>query len=394
MQTQREVIVVGGGPAGISSALCLKDLGLSPLVLERSDRIASSWRGRYDRLTLNTNRKYSHLPGRPFPEGTPTFPTRDQVVEHLERHASEDGIDMRLGVPVERIDRDGDGWLLRTPEGDFSAPEVIVATGYENQPHIPEWEGRDEFRGEVLHAAEYRNPEPYRGREVLVVGPGCSGMEIAYDLVEGGAAKVRLAVRTPPNIVLRTGPGGVPGDVIAVKLYRAPIKFADAFARLGRKKAVGDLSEYGLPIPEEGVFSRVRKLGVAPAIIDPEVVEAIRERRIEIVAAVESFDRSGVHLADGSRLEPDAVISATGYRRALEPMVGHLGILGRHGAPKAVAPEPVAEGLRFVGYVPRPAGLRYMAKEARRAAKAIRRELRRGAAAAPREAAIASTRIG
>ena len=91
---------------------------------------------------------------------------------------------------------------------------------------------------------------------MLVVGPGCSGMEIAYDLAEGGAAEVWLSVRTPPNILLREGPAGLPGDYIGLALLRFPVRFADAFTNFGRRMDLGDLSEYGLPIPEEGVFAR------------------------------------------------------------------------------------------------------------------------------------------
>ena len=122
-----------------------------------------------------------------------------------------------------------------------------------------------------------------------------------------------------------------------------------------RSKEIGDLTEFGLPVPEEGTFSRLRRLGVAPAIVDKVVVEAIRERRIEIVAGVESLDETGVGLADGTRIEPDAVIAATGYRRGLEPMVGHLGVLDDEGVPRAFAAEAAAPGLRFVGYLHIPA---------------------------------------
>jgi hypothetical protein len=96
------------------------------------------------------------------------------------------------------------------------------------------------------------------------------------------------------------------------------------------------------------------------------------------VGAVESLDSNGVELADGTRVEPESVICATGYRRELEPLLGHLGVLGDRGMPKAIGPRPAAVGLRFIGYLPRPGGLGYMGKEARRAARAIRRELRGG----------------
>ena len=373
--SERQIVVVGAGQSGLSAALSLKDVGLDPLVLERTDAVASAWRGRYDRLKLNTWRAHSHLPDRPFPKGTPTFPSRDQVVQHLERHAAEEGLEFRFGTEVERIDRDGGRWLVTTREGDVRSPQVVVATGYENDPFIPDWPGRDRFDGELLHARDYKRPAPYAGKRVLVVGPGCTGMEIAFDLAEGGAGKVWLAARTPPNILLREGPAGVPGDVIGSVLLHTPVRFADWFANFGRRMDVGDLTEHGLPVPEEGVFSRMYRLGVAPAIIDKEILGAIKSGAIEIVRGVESLDPRGVALADGATVEPDAIICATGYRRGLEPLVGHLDVLGERGVPRALGPKPAAPGLRFIGYVPRPGGLGYMAKEAKRAAKAIKGEL-------------------
>ena len=150
---------------------------------------------------------------------------------------------------------------------------------------------------------------------MLVVGPGCSGMEIAYDLAEGGARKVWLSARTPPNIVLRTGPGGLPGDMIAVVLLHLPARFGDAVARFGRKQDLGDLTEYGLPVPEEGVMSRLHRTGQAPAIVDREVIESIKARRVEVVHGRGVARRDRGELAGGSRVEPDVVICATGYSR-------------------------------------------------------------------------------
>ena len=374
---EHQVVVVGAGPAGVSAALALKDLGLRPLVLDKADQVGSSWRGRYDRLRLNTCRPFSHLPDRPFPKGTPMFPSRDELIAHIERHAHEGGIEFRLGTRVDRIDRDGDEWVAETSVGEVRARQAILATGYEGSPFIPAWPGRESYRGELRHACDYRNSDPFRNRAVLVVGPGCSGMEIAYDLAEGGAAKVWLAARTPPNILLRQGPGPVPGDVIGVLLLHVPVRAADAVARFGRRMDLGDLTEYGLPIPEEGVMARLKRLGVAPAIVDKEVIEAIKAGRIEIVRGVDELDGAGALLADGVRIGPDAVICATGYRPGLEPLVGHLGVLNGHGAPRAVGAAPAAPGLRFIGYVPRPGALGYMGKESKRAAKAIARELQR-----------------
>jgi cation diffusion facilitator CzcD-associated flavoprotein CzcO len=369
-----QVVVIGAGPAGVAAAVALKDRDLHPLVLDAADEVASSWRSRYDGLRLNTCRPYSHLPGRRFPRGTPMFASRDQVVEHLDRHAHEEGIELQLGTRVERIDRSNGQWGLDTSRGELRTPQVIVATGFEQEPVIPDWPGRERFAGQLIHSREYRNPEPFSGKRVLVVGPGCSGMEIAHFVGGGGASKVWLSARTPPNIVLRAGRGGVPGDVLAVAVLHLPARIGDSIARFGRRQDIGDLTEYGLPVPEEGVFTRLHRTGQAPAIVDREVIESIRSRRFEIVAGVESLDETGVELAGGSRVEPDVVICATGYRRMLDPLVGHLGVLDEHGVPRARHGRPAAPGLRFIGYVPRPGGIGYAGKEARRTARAIARE--------------------
>ena len=373
--SRSDVTIVGAGPAGVSTAVALKDRGVEPLLVERAEQVGASWRSRYDRLRLNTGRQFSHLPGRRYPKGTPTFPTRDQVVEHLDRHSREEGIELRLGTTVERVDPSPGGWILTTDADPIESRQLVVATGYEHSPFTPDWPGLDRFAGTVLHSAEYRNPDPFGDASVLVVGPGCSGMEIAHDLATGGAGKVWLSVRTPPNIMLRDGPLGLPGDVIATPLYHAPIRFADAFARFGRKQSIGDLAEYGLQVPEEGIFARGARLGVAPAIVDMEVIDAIKDGRIAIVSGVESVDGAHVELADGGRVTPDVLICATGFRRGLESLVGHLDVLNGRGRPHAVGAAPAAAGLRFVGFIPRPSQIGATAKQAKRAARAIAREL-------------------
>jgi cation diffusion facilitator CzcD-associated flavoprotein CzcO len=376
---EEPVVVVGAGQGGIATALALKDNGVRALVLDRADQVAAAWRDRYDRLRLNSCRWFSHLPDRRYPKGTPLFPGRDEVIAHLERHAHEERIDLRLGTSVTRIDADNGTWVARTEDRDVPASQIVVATGYESEPMIPQWPGRADFAGRLLHASEYRNPQPFSNQSVLVVGSGCSGMEIAYDLADGGARKVWLSARTPPNIVLREGPGGVPGDLIAKTLLHTPVRFADAFTNFGRRRDIGDLSDYGLPVPEEGVFSRLHRLGVVPSIVDPEVIDAIKDGRIEVVRGVESLDRTGVRLADGERIEPEVLISATGYRRGLEPLVGHLGVLDERGVPRRQGGEAAAPGLRFIGFTARPAALGYMSNQAKRAATAIARELRSSA---------------
>ncbi len=335
--------------------------------------MAASWRSRYDRLKLNTGRQFSHLPGRRYPKGTPVFPTRDQVVEHLDRHAREDGVDLRLYTAVERIDPVARGWRLTTSTGDIDARQVIVATGHQNIPVVPDLLGS--FTGETLHSSEYRNAKPFEGMRVLVIGTGASGMEIAHDLTTGDVAKVYLSVRTPPNILRRSGPAGLPGDILAVPLYHLPPRLADRIANTVRRKIFGDLSEYGLPIPVEGPFTRAHRSDVAPTLVDPEVIDAVRNGAIEVVGPPTEFEGNTAVLADGRRLTIDAVVCATGYRPGLERFVGHLGVLTPDGSPIAAAPAAAADGLYFHGIVSRPALIGYVGKQSRRLAKRIAEEL-------------------
>jgi hypothetical protein len=198
---------------------------------------------------------------------------------------------------------------------------------------------------------------------------------------------VRLAVRTPPNILVRMPAG----PAFARALAKLPPRRADAVVRFIRRKELGDLTAYGLPIPEEGVFSRLRRLSVAPAIVDKEWIEAIKDGRVEIVAGVEALDEAGVSLADGTRIEPDAVVAATGYSCALESMVGHLDVLDGRGVPRVRGGEAVMPGLRFVGFDPRPAQLGYLGGEAKVAARGIARDR---AAARPSRGRLARTPAG
>ncbi|WP_264062662.1 flavin-containing monooxygenase [Mycobacterium montefiorense] len=365
------VVIIGAGPAGISAALSLNDLGLRPLVVERAGEVAAAWRGRYDRLKLNTGRQFSHLPGRRYPKGTPVYPSRDQVVEHFEKHAREEGVELKVNTEVKRIDRQPSGWLMSTSDGDIEARHVVVATGYLHTPVLPNWPGS--FAGELSHSHGYRNPAPYAGKRVLVVGSGSSGMEIAHDLSTGAAAKVWLSVRTPPNIMPRNGPAGLPNDVLSIPFYHLPARLSDRIATAARLKAFGDLTEFGLPVPAEGPFARAHRLDVAPTIVDPEVVDAVRDGSVEVVPAVAGFEDSDVVLGDGSRINPDAVIAATGYRAGLEPLVGHLGVLAPDGVPIYLSPSPAADGLYFHGMLTRPGLIGHVAKQSRALAKSIAR---------------------
>jgi putative flavoprotein involved in K+ transport len=376
-QEDRPVYVIGGGPGGLAAAQALRAQGVRAVVLERSDQVGSSWRGHYERLRLHTTRGLSSLPGLAMPRSFGRWVSRENVVRYLEKYAEYHELEIVTGVEVSRVERapDGEGWLLRASGGrELTGRAVVLATGFNHTPYVPRWPGREDWSGEFLHAGSYRSPAPYAGRDVLVVGAGNTGAEIAVDLVEGGARRVRLAVRTVPHIVRRSTAGWA-AQYSAVLVRRLPVRLVDRLARTMCRISVPDLTAQGLPRPDTGLYSRVRE-GAIP-VQDVGIVEAVRTGRVEVVAAVEGFEGDAVLLTDGSRVEPEAVIAATGYERGLEPLVGHLDVLDARGRPVTSGGRTPkhAPGLYFTGFTNPISGmLREMAIDARRIARAVARQ--------------------
>ena len=370
--TYARVAVIGGGPGGLAVAGALAQRGIAALVLEADADVGSTWRSHYDRLHLHTVRWLSGLPGFPIPRRMGRWVARDDVVAYLEEYRRRMGIEVRSGSLVLRVEREGgSGWRLHTSTGDVVARRVVVAAGYNRRPSLPDWPGQDGFSGEIVHSSAYRNASPYRDRDVLVAGSGNSGAEIAVDLVEGGARNVWIAVRTPPNIQKREIVPGVPTQLVGAAIRHLPVPVVDRLTLAVQRAFIGDLSEFGLESPSRGVYSRVLEEERIP-IIDVGLLDLVRARRVVVVPAVDGFEGGFVRLSDGRRLRVDAVVAATGFSRALEELVGHLGVLRANGRPAAHGADahPAAPGLHFVGYSnPLSGNLLEMARDARRIAR-------------------------
>ncbi|NJP69023.1 flavin-containing monooxygenase [Streptomyces spiramenti] len=381
------VHVIGGGPAGLATAAALKERGVRAVVLERGSDVGSSWRHHYERLRLHTTRRWSALPGLPIPRSAGRWVPRDEFVAYLERYARHHRLELAAGVAVSRVEAEETaGWRLTANGGRIlHASAVVVATGNSHSPRLPEWPGREEWSGTLLHAAEYRDAEPFRDRDVLVVGVGNTGADIAVELAALGAARVRVAVRTSPHIMRRSTLGW-PAQAGGVLTRRLPLPLADGLAR-PVARTVPNLGRHGLPRPAEGLHTRAR--GGSIPVIDTGLVRAVRRRKVEIVAAPVSFTADAVRLADGEEITPDTVIAATGYRTGLEELVGHLGVLDDGGRPlvHGARTHPAAPGLRFTGYTNPISGmLREIARDAPRVAEAVAAELAAARLAAERAA--------
>src|SRR5262249_13657311 len=274
------IVVIGAGPAGLASAAMLQHHGNDVLVFERGV-VGASWTTRYDRLHLHTVRWLSCLPGDRIPRAFGKWPSRDRVVEYLERYADHHDLDVRTETEVERVDRFNGAWNVVMGNDTMHARRVVVACGHSNVPHLPNWPGA--FRGTIVHSADYRNPTRYAGQRVLVVGAGNSGAEIAVDLVEGGATEVFLAVRTPPSIV-RRDTLGLPTQALGIATAHLPVPVVDRIAATMRRVSIPDLTAQGLPAPERP-YSEFLHRRVIP-ILDVGIVDAVRSGRVRVVAAL------------------------------------------------------------------------------------------------------------
>jgi putative flavoprotein involved in K+ transport len=316
-----DVAVIGGGQSGLAAAHALLWRGLRPVVPEASGRTAGSWPRYYDSLTLLSPARYSSLPGMPFPgAGRDRYPHRDEVVAYLTAYAGCPDADIRTGGRVSAVRRTGGGFDVELEGGGrLSARAVVAASGTGGRPHRPALPGLEGFAGQVLHAADYRNPAEFTGRRVIVVGAGNSAVQIAAELAR--TARVTLATR-------------------------GPVKFA-AQRVLGRDLHFWT-ARTGLDTASLGRF--LPRPPAQPVLDDGRYRAALAAGRPERRPLFSGADGAKLVWPDGQGEEFDTIVLATGYRPDLPYLARLDGALDAEGNPRHRQGLAInLPGLAFIG---------------------------------------------
>jgi len=285
-------VVIGGGQAGLAAANAAARRGITPLVLEAGRTPAGSWRDYYESLRLFTPVHFNELPAGTWAGEPNRYPTGAEVAQYLEGYAERIGAEIRTDTRVDSVQRYRGGYLLHTTSGTaLHARTVIAATGSFANPYRPELAGLAGYRGTVIHAAQYRAPEPFTGQRVVVVGSGNSAVQIAMELA-GQAVEVVLATRHPIRYATNEP---IPAEA----------RFWTALTWAGR-----------LPIG--------RFIGHSPIpVIDTEGYrQAIDEGKPQRRTMFGRAEGRRLIWPDGRTTEADTVVLATGYRPALAYLAG------------------------------------------------------------------------
>ncbi|KAG5245998.1 indole-3-pyruvate monooxygenase YUCCA [Salix suchowensis] len=310
------VVIIGAGPAGLASSACLNRLGIPNIILEREDCYASLWRKKaYDRVKLHLAKQFCELPYMPYPPNLPMFVPKNDFISYLDNYASHFGINPRFHCSVESVyyDKIASKWCILVKNNKLQTTEVyiakflVVATGENSEGLIPKVPGLDGFEGMYLHSSQYENGKDFVGKNVLVVGCGNSGMEIAYDLFYWGA-HTSIVARSPVHVVSK--------EIVFLGmclLKYLPCRVVDFIAITASKINFGDISKYGIQRPTEGPFYIKATTGRSPTI-DVGAVQKIKTGEIQVFPSVASIKGNEITFENGKSKRYDAIIFATGYR--------------------------------------------------------------------------------
>ncbi|MFE0823363.1 ArsO family NAD(P)H-dependent flavin-containing monooxygenase [Streptomyces sp. NPDC058807] len=323
MTRHTDVVVVGGGQAGLAAGYHLRRQGLDFVVLDADPAPGGSWQYMWDSLRLFSPAEHSSLPGRLMPaQPGGTCPGAGHVVAYLSDYEKRYGLPVQHGTRVDAVRRDGGGLVTETDDGTWRARAVISATGTWSRPFVPAVPGRGLFTGRQLHTVNYRCPADFAGpgdlpagdrRSVIVVGGGNSGAQIAADLALDGNAEVTWVTRRPPRFL--------PDDIDG----RALFDVATA-----RRRAL----EQG-----DGDTGGVASLGDIVAV--PPVRAARDAGRLSAKPMFARLTATGARWADGSHIRADAIVWCTGFR----PALAHLAPLDLRGPRGHIA----TDGTRALG---------------------------------------------
>ncbi len=275
------------------------------------------------------------------------------------------------------IRRDGSNWHVDAGQQSLVAPVVVVATGWADFPYLPTWPGSDAYQGAVVHSSRYRNPAPYAGKRVLVVGFGNSGGEIALDLAEA-QVDVTLSVRGPVHILPRDLLG-LPILTWAIAERHLPARFVDFINAPAIRLAVGSTKNLGLKTPVKGPRRMVEEDRRVP-VLDIGTLAAIRRGAIKVRGDIDRLTSDGVVFAHSTTAEKfDGVVLATGFRPDLRSLLPDTnGVFDSRGMPVATGQATSEPGLFFCGLIASATGqLREIGIEAQRIARLARAYLSR-----------------
>nr|KYP49959.1 Dimethylaniline monooxygenase [N-oxide-forming] 5 [Cajanus cajan] len=372
-------VIVGAGPSGLATAAHLKEKGVPSLILERSNCIASLWQLKtYDRLHLHLPKQFCELPLMGFPSDFPKYPTKQQFVDYLESYARRFDIRPRFGETVRRAEFDHTlgFWRVRSSGKkelvtEFVCRWLIVATGENAEAVVPNIEGMGEFAGTIKHTSFYKSGEEFRGKRVLVVGCGNSGMEVCLDLCNHNATP-SLVVRDTVHILPREMLGKSTFGLSMWLLKWFPIRFVDRLLIVSWLM-LGDTARFGLDRPRLGPLQLKNLSGKTP-VLDVGTLAKIKSGHIKVRPGIKRLKRYTVEFVDGRTENFDAIILATGYKSNVPYWLKEEDMFSKEdGFPTKPFPNgwKGENGLYAVGFTKR--GLMGTSLDARRIAEDIER---------------------
>ncbi|XP_052206598.1 probable indole-3-pyruvate monooxygenase YUCCA4 [Diospyros lotus] len=349
-------IIVGAGPSGLAVSACLKNNGVPSLVLERSDCLASLWQEKtYDRLKLHLPRKFCELPLLGFPENFPKYPTKHQFISYLEAYAQHFSIHPLYRQAVERAEFDQSVglWRVKTQDSEYVSRWLVVASGENAEPVVPEIPGIENFEGPVVHTSLYKSGFGFRNQRVLVVGCGNSGMEVSLDLCRH-SANPHMVVRNTVHILPREMFGFSTFGIAMALLTWLPLRLVDKFLVTVANFTLGKTDSFGLRRPKTGPIELKNATGKAP-VLDVGALSQIKSGKIKVMGSVREITRNGAKFVDGQEKEFDSIILATGYRSNVPFWLKGSSFFTEKGMPKTPFPSSWKgeEGLYAVGFTRR-----------------------------------------